>query len=167
MRVPLVVHWPGHIPAGRVVGGLAAHVDVVPTLAGLLGMPLLAEPRGRDLSAQLTSDARPDPERAVYLQRRHYEPSVLGHLRLSGPKHAVRWRSWKLVESPQEQGIELFDLAADPGELRNLAGTRPDVERRLREDLAGWRASQVVHTAAPPAPSAEDQERLRALGYVE
>jgi arylsulfatase A-like enzyme len=171
VRVPWVVHWPGVVPAGHVVGGLAAHVDLAPTLAALLDRPLLGEARGRDLSPQLRGRAAPDPERAVHLQRRHYAPMRRGHLRVAGDKHAVRVGDWKLILSPEERGFELYDLARDPGERDNLAGLRPDVLGRLGERLMAWRRGQRAHAAAPgaapAAPDAEAAARLRALGYVE
>jgi len=167
VRIPLVVRFPGVIPPGRVVGGLAAHVDLAPTLAGLIGRPLVADARGRDLSPQLRGTADPDPDRAVHLQRRQYQASRLGHLRIAGPKHAIRVGTWKLILSPEELGFELFDLAHDPGELHNLAGLRPDVVEALGERLVAWQRGQHPHAAAAAAPSEETTERLRALGYVE
>jgi arylsulfatase A-like enzyme len=167
VRVPLVVHWPGRIAPGTRIGGLAAHVDVVPTLAGLLGRTLLGEPRGRDLSPQLLGRAEPDPARAVHLQRRHYEPTRKGHLRIAGPKHAIRQGDWKLILSPAELGMELFDLARDPGELHNLAGLHPQRTSRLHAELAAWQARQGTRSAAPAEVAPEVRERLRALGYVD
>ncbi|MBW2444685.1 MAG: sulfatase [Deltaproteobacteria bacterium] len=167
VRVPWVVHWPRAIPAGRSIPGLAAHVDLAPTLAGLLGQPLLADPRGRDHSAALRGGSAAAPDRAVHLQRRHFDPMRRGHLRVAGSKHAVREGDWKLILSPGEQGFELYDLSRDPGEQDNLAGLRPDVVERLNQRLDGWQRSQRVHTAAPAAPDEDAQQRLRALGYVD
>ena len=167
VRVPWVVHWPGRVPAGSTLGGLAAHVDLVPTLAGLTGLDLLADPRGRDLAPLLLRGEAPDPERRVHLQRRHYEPGQRGHVRVEGPKHAIRVDRWKLIVSPGELGLELFDLARDPRELHNLAGLRPDVVQPLYADLRRWQEGQRTRLAAPAAPDAQARERLRALGYVD
>ena len=97
--------------------------------------------------------------------RRHYEPRLHRHLRVAGEKYALRWKNWKFVVSPEEQGLELFDLAADPGELRNLAGLRPDLVMRFQATVGEWRAGQVARRSATPGPSREDLERLEALGY--
>jgi len=167
VRVPWVVHWPGEIPAGHVVEGLAAHVDLVPTLAGLLGLPLVAEPRGRDLSDVLHGAARIPADRAVHLQRRHYDPMRRGHLRVAGEKHAVRVGDWKLILSPAELGYELFDLARDPGELHNRAGLHPERVRDLHAQLDRWQEGQTVRRAEAEGPDADARARLRALGYVE
>jgi arylsulfatase A-like enzyme len=167
VRVPWVVHWPGTIAPGRVVGGLAAHVDLAPTLSGLLGLELVPEPRGRDLSSVLRGEAAPDPDRAVHLQRRHYDPMRRGHLRVAGSKHAIRVGDWKLIVSPGELGFELFDLARDPAERHNLAGLRPDRLQALHARLGRWHEAQVARPVAPVAPDADARARLRALGYVE
>jgi arylsulfatase A-like enzyme len=169
VRVPWIVSWPGVIPAGRVVGGLASHVDLVPTLAALIGRPLLADARGLDLSAQLRGTAAPDPRRAIHLQRRHYDPMRRGHLRVAGDKRAIRVGDWKLILSPEELGFELYDLVHDPGERHNLAGLRPELVQELGTQLVSWQRGQHVHAAAAPptdSPSPEVTERLRALGYV-
>ena len=162
VRVPLIVHWPGRIPAGRRIAGLAGGIDLLPTTLGLLGIPPdPADPRGLDLSAVLRGAAEIDPDRPLFLQRRQ-------HLRVAGPKQAVRWRSWKLIESPAEIGLELYDLAHDPGELRNLAGLRDDVVRALQPRLTGWRNRLVRREQVEDGSlSAEVRHRLEALGYVE
>ncbi len=79
---------------------------------------------------------------------------------------AVESASESLVWSAYGDTFELYDLAADPGQLRNLVRGRPDASRRLAAQLD-------VAAPAPWAPrvttpvSAEDETRLRALGYAQ
>ena len=77
---------------------------------------------------------------------------------------------FKLIRIPIREGEyeeELYDLAADPGELVNLVQARPDVAARLRDDLAARQRARVVSEDDADAPSAEDLEALRALGYID
>jgi hypothetical protein len=82
---------------------------------------------------------------------------------------------WKLFRIPQSGGgfeEELYDLATDPGETRDLLAARPDVADRMRERLLAaqlaW-AAESTGTAAAPAESldAARLEALRSLGYID
>jgi hypothetical protein len=55
------------------------------------------------------------------------------------PGGAVRAGDWKLIEFYENARRELIDLKADPGENRNLAEAKPDVVKKLADQLAGWR----------------------------
>jgi arylsulfatase A-like enzyme len=57
------------------------------------------------------------------------------------PAVAVREEDWKLLVNADGTGAELYDLAADPNEARNLASTRPEIPRRLTELAVAWRKS--------------------------
>lgn len=168
VHVPMVVRWPGRVPAGRRVPGLVHHVDVLPTLASLTGLPLAGDaPRGVDLEPRLRGAGAPDADRAIFLQRRHYETGRRHHVRVDGPKHAVRRGPWKLIFSPREIGIELFHLGRDPDERDNRAGLRPDVVRPLLARLQAWREQQVVRAPDEGGISDAVRRRLEALGYTE
>jgi arylsulfatase A-like enzyme len=187
VRVPLVVRWPGRIAGGRVLAGPVALVDVVPTLAELLEIgaggpesPGVAAPAGRSLAAALLRDAPLDPERPIFLLRRRFAPSLVRPVLLesgadgaplppvpvAGQQRALRRGRLKLVEAPREGGRSLYDLAADPGELRDLATLEPAHAERLAAELAAW---QQRFAGAPREQSVpeEDRRRLRALGYAD
>jgi arylsulfatase A-like enzyme len=169
VRVPLIVHWPGHIPPGLRITGLVSSADVAPTLAGLTGLPLGADgSRSSDQSAVLLGGAAPDADRPVFFQRRAYASRTVEHLRVAGPKRAVRWRDWKLIDSPDEIGFELYDLARDPGERDNLAGRAPETLQELRAHLDDWSRDSNARGPDPQAAMGDEvRERLAALGYVE
>src|SRR5262249_917847 len=133
--------------------------DVLPTILGRLG---IAAPHGLD-GVDLLSGAAPT---AAYAETLY--PQTFGW----APLHAWRRGSLKLVDAPQ---AEVYDLASDPGEARNLlpAGGASESERlrraaseseTLRRDLAAFRRDERTGRATPP--DAETAERLRALGYV-
>jgi hypothetical protein len=82
----------------------------------------------------------------------------------------VRLPDLKLVEYPtRDQGwiTELFDLAADPGETRNLAARRPDDARRLHLLLEAWRARGRSDAQADEITDPAVRDALRELGYLD
>jgi arylsulfatase A-like enzyme len=171
VRVPLVYRWPGSLPAGTRVPGPVEHVDLVPTVLDLLGLPRGQEDvQGQSLAAALrggTGTAGQDPRRAVFLQRRLYDTDVVSGFRVRGEKFAVRAGQWKYIEAPEEETRELFDLRADPGETKDLFAAEGAVAQRLARGLAGWRARFDRRARARDDSSSEMQEALRALGYVQ
>lgn len=158
MHVPLIVAGPG-VPSGRSVPARVATIDVLPTVLGLLGLPSDKSLFGRDLRPLMTGQASPgDP---------YYAESLYGRLNC----HWATLRGWvkddwKLILGAEP---ELYNLSDDPGELKNLASVEGDRVKRMSDELQ--RAVQrlapggVDKTRAAPV-TAEQEERLRSLGYV-
>jgi len=170
VRVPLILRWPGHLPSGLRVHGLVDLLDVVPTALELLGVSREGTPfQGRSVAHRLTGE-RADPDqrhdRPAFFQRERPWGPTIGGTRVRGDKYGVRCGRWKYIEAEAEGTRELFDLAVDPGETRNLVARRPELAQRLSDTIATWRAST---SAAPSAADDSDEtlEALRALGYVE
>jgi arylsulfatase A-like enzyme len=165
VRVPLVLRWPGRIAPGLRPAGPVSLIDVLPTLLGLLGLePGGPELRGTDLGPLLDGGA-PDPDRRVFLQRQPFTPGLVDHRRLAGVSRAVRWRHWKLIDSPRELGIELFDLERDPQERESVASQHPDLAASLMRELEDWRRG-LRERPEPREPLPEELRRgLEALGY--
>jgi choline-sulfatase len=157
MRVPWIVAGPG-VPTGREVRTRVSTIDVVPTALALLGIDADRSLLGRDVRPLV--DGRPiasDP---------FYQESLFG--RLNCHWAALRgWvkDDWKLITGAQP---ELYNLAEDPGEQRNLAASEPDRVRRMTEDLQRGlqRLAPGGDRAQPRAVNAEQEERLRSLGYT-
>jgi arylsulfatase A-like enzyme len=63
--------------------------------------------------------------------------------------------------------IVLFDLEADPGETKNVAADRPDIARAHRARIEALTQALATETGKDSTMSADDEERLRALGYIE
>ena len=157
MRVPWIVAGPGVTP-GRVVSTRVATIDVVPTALALLG--IAADP------ALLGRDLRPLIDGRSIASDPFYQESLFG--RLNCHWAALRgWvkDDWKLIAGAEP---ELYNLAADPGEQRNLAASDPDRVRRMTEDLQKGlqRLAPGGDRAQPRAVTAEQEERLRSLGYT-
>ena len=134
VRIPTVVRWPDHVPAGSVVDGPGQTIDLLPTfLAAAGGVPDAAwGVDGVDLTASWTGLA-PVPDRTLFFEWRSEGADQVAAIR----------GDLKLVVSP---GIkpELFDVAADPGERIDVAAQHPGVVRQLRKELKAWLATEVV-----------------------
>jgi arylsulfatase A-like enzyme len=138
-RVPLFVRWPvGKLrPAGD-VAGLTQVQDLLPTLLELCGVKTQAKFDGISLANVLRGQAEPPADRAVVINFsrmplgiNQYTPDNPAVPRRTGS--AVLWRRWRLLEDR-----ELYDLAVDPLQTRNVIGENPDVTQRLRAHLDQW-----------------------------
>lgn len=153
VRVPLVVRWPGHVPAGRVDGtSVLAGIDLPATLlsigrgtghAGASGESALDRDRepfpgdGVDMSrALLGTPAMARPPLFWIWQGPHF-----GAARDESPGLAVREGRWKLLAGLDGSPVELYDLDADPSETSNLIDRETEITNRLKTVLADWHAS--------------------------
>jgi tetratricopeptide (TPR) repeat protein len=153
-RVPLWLVGPG-VPGGRVVRELARLEDLAPTLLALAGAPPLPGATGASLVPLLES-APAEPRVA-------YQETLAGRLDFDwSPVFGVRTARHRYLRAPRP---ELYDLAADPGELRNLAETEPVLRGELEALLARVQGGRVP---TPPnfVPDDDARGHLEALGYV-
>ena len=129
IRVPLLLRVPGLAP--RFFETPVSHLDVVPTLLDLLGLPVPEGIDGRTLAPAIREAREPD-ERPLFCQ--YSGNNAIGDIR-----RAVITRTHKYVYDPADEP-ELFDLAADPLETRNLAGETASREtlRSLHETGRRW-----------------------------
>jgi arylsulfatase A-like enzyme/Tfp pilus assembly protein PilF len=154
IAVPLVYSFPGVI-APRALPGRPRLVDVAPTVLELAALPAWPRRDGISIAAWLagrSSTAAPAPP-AIVESRRAWNSYGWA------PLEAVLDGRWKLIAAPRP---ELYDLSADPGELRNLYDAERGVARQLASQLRS--ATEGAEAAAPTDP--ETLARLRALGYV-
>ena len=79
---------------------------------------------------------------------------------------AVRDERFKLVAHPAKQSFELFDLEADPGELRDAAAEHPAELDALRSAFRAWRSGLKPLKMTSAELDAETEEGLRSLGYI-
>lgn len=168
VRVPLVMRWPGRLPAGRVAEEPVALVDVAPTVLGLLGIDAPTFSDGVAVSGSL------DPARAVFLQRRDYRSGKEGGRRIRGEMSAVVENGSKLIVAPEEKKRELYDLGVDPGETRDLLdakqGASPGAEdsaAKLGKLLGRWHEEHPAAAASEAPVDDETLKALRSLGYVD
>jgi arylsulfatase A-like enzyme len=162
IRVPLVIVAPGRVAAGASVDQLVRQVDLGPTLLALTGTP---PPPGLDGVSLLPAVAGTDLGLEAFVE-------AFGRVRGTPRDRRAGWRTsrWKYVVAPNAPDIpaELYDLAADPRERRNVAAQHPDVVRELGARIAAVEGTAAGEVAAlSDAEQAAIERRLRALGYVE
>jgi arylsulfatase A-like enzyme/Tfp pilus assembly protein PilF len=160
LHVPLVIRPPqGAAPAGTVVERRVGTVDIVPTVLELLGVELPEELQGRSLVPLWRDPAGEPPFAAHYAE--NLSPRLThgwGELRVlvDGPL--------KYIHGPRP---ELYDLDADPGEVRNLIDELPAEARRLRDALRRFVDEHAVDGVSITEELEDDvRRRLESLGYL-
>jgi len=160
VHVPLLLKLPQGVGAGRRIGETVRQVDVLPTTLDVLGIGEIPHGiQGRSVLSLLQAPSHRPPAAfsSLDLDGRRIESAVLGDRKLI---HT-------LAHDRKPIGLELYDLASDPGEKRNLAAADPDAVRGLSWLIAQRARAGAPRKAAPPvALDPELEEELRALGYL-
>lgn len=145
VRVPAVIRGPGIKPG--VSQAVTLSMDWFPTVMELAGQTPTESVDGRSL-VPLLRDASAKLERDVFW---HF-PCYIGG---GGPCSAVRSGNWKLIEFFESGTSELYDLAADPGEHRNLAEREPRRAAELLAKLHAWQTATSAPRPIKPNPAYE------------
>ena len=159
LREPLLVRWPGTVKPGTQCETPVVLTDLMPTLlevAGINAGQTVGPLDGVSLLPLLHGG--PLPARKLYWHFPHYTNQG------SRPAGAVREGNWKLIENYEDSFAELYDLAKDPGEEKNVAAENAAVVEDLRKKLETWRKSVGAQMLLPNP--AFDAAQHRAL-YVE
>ena len=162
-RVPFIAHWPGRIPADSRSDRLFCLTDVFATCAALLGETLPDDAAEDSFSFMPSLFGEADAAQ---------RPPVVHHS-IQG-RFAIRDENWKLSfcagsggwskpgdKEAEKAGLprwQLHDLAADPGETRNLLEENPEVAERLAELLRG----QIDRGRSTPGPEAKNDVKVRS-----
>ena len=129
IRVPFLIQWKGHIPAGKIVDEPVIQLDIHPTALALAGVKVPAEAKldGANLLPHLTGETAAVPHAALFWR--------------FGMQRAVRKGDWKLTD--MGNGPKLFNLATDIGEKHNLAATNSAKVQELEADYKAWNAKNI------------------------
>jgi arylsulfatase A len=169
VREPFIARWTGHIPAGRVVDGLASMLDIFPTVAKLCGGALPSKPLdGIDIWPLLHGDkASIDRDPLLYFDNWDLQ--------------CARWMNWKLHVARHNTGAympapaigrhsyvlpkpELYNLAIDPDESYDQAAENPQIVAKMQAKIGemlktfpdevqkAW-AEQLARKANPAMPA--------------
>jgi arylsulfatase A len=156
IREPLMIRWPGVTRPGTVIDTPVSSIDFFPTICQAVGAPAGAVD-GRSLLPLLGGNH--SPERPLFWHYPHYSDQG------GKPAGAVRLGDWKLLEFYEDGRLELFHLADDPGEQRNLVRREAARAKKLHAVLAEWRrsAGAVMPSPNPQYDPAHASEEL--TGY--
>jgi arylsulfatase A-like enzyme/predicted Zn-dependent protease len=159
LHVPLIFVTPFPALQGRSAPALVSLVDVMPTVLEMAGLPVPPQVQGESLVPFLFRPAdRPDryAYAETYYPRYHYGWSEL---------KSYQNLKYKLIIAPQK---ELYDLAADADEMRDLSSAETNVLARLDSAAADFIAkhSQNAHQLDFRKIDPETREKLAALGYI-
>jgi arylsulfatase A-like enzyme len=135
VRVPMIVRWQGRIPAGETNPHVWAFWDFLPTVAELAGAKAPNDIDGISVVPTLLGKGK---------QRTH--DFLYWEFHERGSQQAVRMGDWKAVRAKLGGPLELYDLAKDLGEEKNIADRHPDVIARIEAHL------KTVRTDSPQWP---------------
>ena len=168
IHVPVILRRPGGSAGGLRVQTVVELVDIGPTLLELAG---LADPRpivGTSLVSTMdgSADARSGTEEEAAFSELHGDPQVTAVWRAKKHRTALTTQAWSLVAGEPRGAVELYDLAADPGQTRDRAAQQRPVLEALSQRLS----AQATSVWDPqPEQRIDEQEALglRALGYLD
>ncbi|HEU0120130.1 MAG TPA: arylsulfatase [Bryobacteraceae bacterium] len=142
VRAPFLIRWPWRIPAGKKVTEIAGAIDILPTLTELAGIRWQAPKPldGLSLRPLLTGAAGRWADRMIFSQQRN--------------RFSVRTQQYRL-----DGDGKLYDMQADPGQMRDVSGERPEEAERLREAVRKF-AEEVKPFVGP-------DDRAYPVGYAE
>jgi len=158
LKVPLIFYAENHLPPQRVVPARVRLIDVMPTVLDILGLPRPESVQGTSLVPYILKKKKADLD--TYLET-YYPKENFGWAPLFGLVAGDR----KYIRAPRE---ELYNVKADPGENVNLALSDNKNATALKNELARvFPASGSPGANAKKPLTAEEQARLRSLGYVD
>jgi arylsulfatase A-like enzyme len=156
IREPLMIRWPGVTRPGTTIDTPVSSVDFFPTICEAGGAPA-GTVDGRSLLPLLRGSKT--PQRPLFWHYPHYSDQG------GTPSGAIRLGDWKLIEFYEDGRLELFHLADDPGEQRNLVRREAARAKMLHGMLADWRRS-VDATMPSPNPQYDPAHGSEGLtGY--
>jgi arylsulfatase A len=145
IRVPGIVRWPGHTPAGAESSEPICGTDVLPTLCAIAGLNL---PANRPIDGESIVPALHGRtftrHRPLYWQ---YDNAI------GRPKVAMRQGEWKILADAALDHFELYNLRDDPRETTDLAGREPERLRTMSATLRNQHAEIKKESPVWPTPS--------------
>ena len=162
------MRWPGVTPAGSICHEPMISTDYYPTLLEAVGLPPRPAQHRDGVSIVPLLRGTPMPQRPIFWHYPHYSNQG------GGPGGAIRLGDFKLIESYEDDHVELYNLKEDLSEKSDLASKLPDKAKELRQKLHEWRQSVAAQMPtpnpdyAPPAKpgSKKNKKRLRALSLL-
>ena len=141
VRVPCLIRWPGRIKAGRKISQISGAIDLLPTLAEMVGIPIVGTKPldGMSLRPLLLGKAESLGDRMIFSHQRG--------------KVSVRTQRFRLDNTGA-----LFDMQEDPGQYKDISREKPQVADRLRMAVERWKKEVL-----PKSPD----DRPFTVGYTD
>ncbi len=154
-HVPLLLHVPG-AKSGR-IKGIARHIDLLPTILDLTGIPAQKGLQGTSLLPLINGEKDAN--------KTSYSESIYAELHYGwSPVKSITTEQYKYIDAPKP---ELYDRIEDPAETRNLFQEKSNYAKvlhdQLNEMIAKYSSKDLQR---PQKMDPETEERLRALGYI-
>jgi tetratricopeptide (TPR) repeat protein len=157
MRVPFILYAPSYLPQALELDAKVRLIDIMPTICDMLGIPVHEDVQGTSLLPYVSGRTDEDLPSYIetYMPREYYGWSELIGL-IDG--------DWKYIKAPKP---ELYNLMTDPDENSNVYYEQSDVVTQLAGKLEEFQEKySSTRGASKKTLSREEQERLRALGYI-
>ena len=116
LRTPMIARWPGRIPVNTTSEAIWSFADFLPTVAALARAKAPKGLDGISVLPELLGQAQQGNDRFLYWE--FFE---------RGFQQAARWGNWKVVRPKKEAGLELYNLAKDIGEKKDVADLNPEI----------------------------------------
>lgn len=142
IRVPCLARWPGRIAPGSTTGFVSDFADMFPTFAELAGA---TPPAGLD-GVSIVPTLLDQPAKQKSRDHHYWE---------AAPAQALRQGDWKVYRGAPNRTVELYNLAADIGETRDIAAEHPEIAARLEKLLT----EAHVDSAAFPLAARHKNEK--------
>lgn len=151
VRVPFFIRWDGKIEPNRDVNRIAAHIDILPTLAALAGAEVPKEQvEGRNLLPLIADPDATWSDRYLFTHKARW-PTGSDPEKFKWQDFAVRNDQYRLVNNDS-----LYDMLADPGQQRNIIDEHPAVVAEMRAAYEKfWQEARplMVNEDAPMSPT--------------
>lgn len=170
MHIPMFMHGPG-IEPGRIDRPVRG-IDVGTTLLGLAGIAPMASMKGMDLRKELPQANTPRCFELYKGKPARRDASLENKRNPRDATSVMIWHQtiiqerWKLIRN-NDDSLELYNLAQDPGEEKNIASKHPEKVTSLTAQLDEWHQSTPRNKPVAKELTDEDMETLKALGYLE
>ena len=172
VRVPCFMSWKDHLPAGKVIPQIAAHLDLLPTLLELSNIPLPSTLQldGKSLVPLLKDNPTSWPDRKLF--------SIQNDGKFQARRASVWTQNHRLVID-RDGNISLFDMKVDPSQKVDIKDQNPLLAENLKQDILNWfeevtkdgiepSMAEIGHPESPttilPAPEAKLEGKLKFQG---
>jgi arylsulfatase A-like enzyme len=174
LRVPLMISWPGHLPAGRRVVPLVESIDLVPTLCHVMGLAGPSDPGsgerglvdGVSLLPLINGEATSAKEYS-FAENGRFVSIQNATRKLILARASLTEEGWGDALAGRGERPRYYDLAGDPGETHNLFPEAASEAEDLRRALEAWSDALPIplHDFVESHRDREARELFKGLGY--